>query len=566
MPLPTTLLSASNVDLDLRLVSGSWPDDISGEFVVSSPTPDAQLGYALFGAGAISRLSLRPGTHGAPTDRFAWRTRVIGSPSQRIFSELQGFFTPAPFGYLSPIGIPNQSNTAPLPWGQRLFTTWDVGRPVEVDPDTLGFIAEVGHRSSWGDSTFPVGEVLPMYFSSAHPVIDPRRNCLWTVKLTPSVNGGLNFNVIRWDGRSTTVEMWPVAGGEIFGSAHTIAQTDRYLLLVDSGNFKSDFGELMGGERTVHIDETSPVYIIDKSVFDSTAPGTAVTPVVSQVSPSTGHFYAKFDDTHGIEVIFEHMDLMDLGFSLRAGDTDATGAPIASHLVGGYNMAMGPNTISEVVFDPATGASTQRASVQQDWSYNLQLSAIDWSTEGMTRPTLHHVVYQGWKPEAVSQRALEMYRGLGRIHDLPTEETPEMLVTFRRDGLEVEGRYEFGPDDHITSPSFAPRNAGEAGDPYGNANPGGHDGYVVLPVLSDSGFRVEIFDAARVADGPVATLGAPHGETLPVMLHSAWMPSAPAGPWPEVERLRFADELSEQALSGLAPETSQRILAIAQQM
>ena len=184
MPLPDSLLTAENCDLDLRLAAGNWPEDISGEFVVSAPTADPALPHALFGQGAMSRLSLRPGMFGAAEDQFAWRTAIIDSPSQRLLTKAPDSFLAAPFGYTSPLGIPNMANTAPLPWGDRLFATWDVGRPVELNPFDLSFMAEVGHRDSWGASTFPIGEQLPFYFTSAHPVVDPFRHCLWTVKLS----------------------------------------------------------------------------------------------------------------------------------------------------------------------------------------------------------------------------------------------------------------------------------------------------------------------------------------------------------------------------------------------
>ena len=72
MPLPSTLITARHRDLDLRLLSGAWPDDVAGEVFLSAPEPSARLASALFGFGVMIRLSLRPGTHGAPADRFAW--------------------------------------------------------------------------------------------------------------------------------------------------------------------------------------------------------------------------------------------------------------------------------------------------------------------------------------------------------------------------------------------------------------------------------------------------------------------------------------------------------------
>lgn len=63
----------------------------------------------------------------------------------------------------------------------------------------------------------------------------------------------------------------------------------------------------------------------------------------------------------------------------------------------------------------------------------------------------------------------------------------------------------------------------------------------VVPVMSDDGFRVEIFAADNVGGGPICTLAAPK-HAVPFILHSAWMPRAVAAP--DHERSRFADDLA----------------------
>ena len=42
---------------------------------------------------------------------------------------------------------------------------------------------------------------------------------------------------------------------------------------------------------------------------------------------------------------------------------------------------------------------------------------------------------------------------------------------------------------------------------------------MVVPVMNDDGFRVEVYDAADVGRGPLATLSKP-GLTVPFVLHS----------------------------------------------
>ena len=162
MPVPASLTTAPQRDFELEVVSGEWPADISGEVVFSSPQNSGNLPYAIFDWGAICRLSLEPGQRGAAPGRFAWQSRSIETPGKRLFDRHPEQFSAGATGYSSPFGSANSSNTAPLPWGNRLFTTWDAGRPVELHPETLEFVAEVGHVDTWGGPLDGPGRRAPV--------------------------------------------------------------------------------------------------------------------------------------------------------------------------------------------------------------------------------------------------------------------------------------------------------------------------------------------------------------------------------------------------------------------
>ena len=94
------------------------------------------------------------------------------------------------------------------------------------------------------------------------------------------------------------------------------------------------------------------------------------------------------------------------------------------------------------------------------------------------------------------------------------------------------------------------------------SSPGGHDGFVVVPALSDDGIQIDVFTAADVSAGPVATLKGPRRDRVPLLLHAAWMPRAVAPPM--VERLRFSQDLAGDAdLFALSEDLQQSVQRVA---
>ena len=552
MSIPRTILAEGTLgDLDLRCVAGTVPAGLTGEVFISTSEPETAGAHAFFGDGMMVRLSLQPGTHGADGDRWAWRVRKLDTASARLRAARPDAFESGVLGTMSPFGFSNAANTAPLPWGDRLFATWDAGRPVEVDPVTMATLGEVGHRDDW-DPTMDL-PVLPMVNSTAHPVIDPERDCLWTVSFNPMAGG---LSLVRWSGDGCRVDRWPVRDGVIPQSVHTITQTRDWLLVADCA-FRVDPAELFGGERTMTTLPDEPVYLIRKDDVAATPPGQEIPATVVRVGPEVMHYYAVYDDAEGITVLFEHTPEQDLAMTLRPGDLDALGRPVDPALVGMYTHPMSPSRTSLLRFDPASGTVTERATIcAPDRYWATQLSAMDWSREGQAAPTVHHVLTSGFHPEVVTQRALALYGDRVDPASLPAEEVPPTLVTLDRADLSPLRDWSFAPGDYPSSPCFVPADPGAGASRYAGSSPGGHEGWLVVPVLNDDGFRVEVFDAADVSRGPEAVLAASGGRTVPFLIHSAWMPRAVPAPT-DVERLRFADELDDGRLSALPDDLAE---------
>ncbi|MFM7224496.1 MAG: carotenoid oxygenase family protein [Actinomycetota bacterium] len=539
MPLPRSVLAPIEpVDRDLRVTAGAMPAGIGGEIFISAPhATTVGPPHAFFGAGMSYRLSLAPGTHGAEPGTFAWRQAWIDSPSARLQHKRPDVFTRTMLGVQSPFGLVNAANTAPLPWGDRLFMTWDVGRPVEIDPVSLRSLGEVGRADEWQVFDLMPGPVLPMVTSTAHPVVDPERGCLWTVNTYLG-----QLWIVRWDGEGP-VRRWPVAGAFVPQSVHTITQTREWIIVGDCA-FKAEASVMFGGERTEPANPDEPIYLIRKADLDGTAPGTEVTCRTYTLAPEMNHYYACYDDSDGVVVMFEHTENADIAMAVRAGDIDAWGRPVDPALAGLYGFPMSPTRTSLHRFDPESGEQRELAVYcEPAGHWSRQLSAFDWSAEGWAAPEAVHTVHHGFRPEAVVQRMLDLYRDRVDRTLLPTEETASSIVTLAWDGLAPISDYVFPAiDDLPSSPIFVPVAPGADGrSAHGGERAGGLHGWVVVPVMSDHGFRVEIFSAADVGAGPVCTLTAPD-HTVPFILHSAWAPRAVAAP--AVERTRFADDLA----------------------
>lgn len=539
MPLPRSVLApVVPEDRDLAVVQGSMPAGIAGEIIISAPhTSTLGPPHAFFGAGMSYRLSLQPETFGAAPTTYAWRQAWIDSPSARLQHHRPDVFNSTMLGVQSPFGLVNAANTAPLPWGDRLFMTWDVGRPVEIDPHSLQFLGEVGRADEWQVFDLLPGPVLPMITSTAHPVIDPERNCLWTVN---TYFGQLH--IVRWDGDGP-IQRWPITGAVVPQSVHTITQTREWIVVGDCA-FKVEPQVMFGGERTEPANPDEPIYLIRKADLEAAAPGTEVGCRTYHLAPEMNHYYAQYDDTDGVVVMFEHTENADIAMASRVGDIDAFGRPTDPALAGLYGFPMTPTKTSMHRFDPQTGAQHEMAMLYEPSRFHSrQLTAFDWSHEGWLAPEAMHSVYHGFRPEAIAQRMLDLYADRVDRSLLPSEETTASLATHSWDGLTTISEHVFRDlGDLPTSPIFVPEAAGADGrTAHAGARPGGLHGWVIVPIMSDAGFRVEIFDAINVGAGPVCTLAAPN-HAVPFILHSAWMPRAVASN--ARARTRFAEDLA----------------------
>jgi len=69
------------------------------------------------------------------------------------------------------------------------------------------------------------------------------------------------------------------------------------------------------------------VYLIRKDALDATPPGHEVGCTVWRIAPEINHYYATYDDSDGIRILFEHTESAELAMTQCRDDLDAFGRP-----------------------------------------------------------------------------------------------------------------------------------------------------------------------------------------------------------------------------------------------
>ena len=259
---------------------------------------------------------------------------------------------------------------------------------------------------------------------------------------------GPTCSLRRWWGcsRHSVTRTRPIADAVIPQSVHTIAHTRDWIIVGDCA-FKVEPQVLSGGDRTEPNNLVSPLYLIRKDTLEATPPGQEVPCTTITIAPEINHYYASYDDSDGVQVLFEHVENTDIAMTQQPGDLDALGRPCDLALRGLYGLSMSPDRTSLVTFNPETGAVVHRAEQRvPELLWTRQLNAMDWSDEGRSHPTVHHTVHQGWRPEGITQKMLALYADRVDRSLFPGDETAPLVVTSSLPDLALTHVHELGLD------------------------------------------------------------------------------------------------------------------------
>jgi carotenoid cleavage dioxygenase-like enzyme len=209
------------------------PEDLQGHVFIIGPVgsvnspsqpgteivfPASDGSTALYnGDGMVYRLDFNNSAGGVKFSSALMKTPCYYADSATFRNKKLKFYNLGILRFSENLGARNQLNTAFLPMkfseeeGYRLLATWDIGRPYEIDPDTLEMISSVGSNSEWRSMNplmahlpFQPPFPFPLVQSSAHPCFDLHTKEMFTVnagrslttflpQLRPEIYGVLDF-------------------------------------------------------------------------------------------------------------------------------------------------------------------------------------------------------------------------------------------------------------------------------------------------------------------------------------------------------------------------------------
>jgi len=523
-------------DHRLDVVAGAWPTDIDGWVFIVGPDKRQPGGHWFGAPGLLCRIDCAADASG----RVAVTHRRIRTPLERLGRRWPRLFRSIKFVQVSPFGFTNMANTNVEPIDGRLFVGFDAGRPIEVDPATLGYLTPVGGTDEWLQGV--AAPVEPLTMVAAHPAAAHDDRALYFVNYAPMPP--LRPSVARWS-LNGPVERWPIEGMDGFDSIHDVKVSRDHLVISDLP-FVVDPDSVRGRPRTRANQDHTRLWIVAKDDLRHTPPGQPVRCTEVSVPMPTGHLSVDWDNPVGeVTVYLEHIPLADL--MLQVGpDTvsHATGAPLPAGYHGMVPLSVQPGAVGRYRIDTTTGEVLDADVASDDRFWGGVLATRDDSTP-QARGRRRRLWYAGtgFDPDLVTEEWWQLYAPSGNTalvppDDLPTSTRPGALASFDLDTMKVDAVFEFAPGAFPSPPTFVPRvGAGEPGD-----------GYVLVVVHRNGAKELQLFDAGDIERGPVATASSPSFNPS-LLLHSCWMPTR-QGPRPSDYRVPLRRDVAG-ALRGI---------------
>ena len=531
-PSSPTRAEQTDLNVDLRLLSGGLPSDMTGHAFATYPHPMEDGSPQFVGDGMVMRLDFR-------SDTIGMVRRNIRTPCYYADLATRGtedaFETTGMARVSWTLGARNPLNTNFLVFDDdRLLLTYDGGRPWEIDTESLQPITPMGAFEEW-TSLMPSWVSwfqpwpFPLILTSAHPVREPETGEIYSINFGMRVALFAPFTrLLRWDGAGD-LESWNLVDSdgnnvEILQSGHQVAVTRDYIVIVDV-SLRIEWEEALGFDATRSQEPDTTVWVVARADINAWTDEIRCHRIT--VPRECTHYLVDYDNIEGqITIYMSHNCATDPSEFLDVDDVNSvTGQRVRSDMVGFIASGTDVCALGRYVLDIASSSIIESKLLFDDAC--LFNTAALYTHKGMDVQSTYANVFWlslGYSEELRLRELDELYADYPyrrtAIEDLPNETLPASICRIYHPTLEIEDRYLFPNGRLPFSPQFVPR-TDSAHDT---------DGYLVVWVCSDdsttkgsTGDELWIFDAENLAQGPIARLGHPDLD-IPFSLHTAWMP------------------------------------------
>lgn len=499
----------------LSVLDGAWPKDIEGAAYVVGPDKAEPGGHWLAHHGYIHKIDCKADSNG----QINIVAKRVDTPLNRLRNKLPKVFGKMSALEFSPFGISNLANTNLQILNERMFVGYDVGRPVEVDPETLDFVSPVGANNEWMQAVPALLLLEPQISVAAHPAADYENQELYFVNYSQvPTNDGLRRTLIcKWD-MEGKIQRWPIANMSGFDTIHDIKCTRNYLVFTDLP-FIVEPANVYGKARKHANQDICQMWIVAKKDIENTPEGEPVHAQYIRINCPAGHIKVDNHDDEGIITVYlQHIPATDLGLVISPHEKKHLDKEaFHSDFEGMISIGPQPNATGKHVIDVKAGKvveSTYCWDKHKHWNSLLWTDNI-YSEQAREKSAYLWATSLGFDPAMVMESAYQLYKDAPSafvpLKDLPEQAIAPSICRINLESMQYDDSYEFAAGTFAHPPTFIPRINARSED----------DGYIMVFVNKDKPKEIQLFDAANLSQGPVVRV-ASEDFNPPVLLHTTW--------------------------------------------
>jgi carotenoid cleavage dioxygenase-like enzyme len=529
-------LNEMDLTLDLLLLSGTYPTDLSGQIYFIHPVRDKDSSSSiLIGDGVLNVLNFE-------SDHVQLQRDLLKPPCyylEQLCLATDKAFKPTDLFKSSKVyGKREILNTNIIAFQDHLICVNDAGRPYLIDARSLKVTNPIGTYHDW-KSSISEDEInvfnaqpLKSYMTTAHPAYDST-DCFfvnWCMDM-PSVHVKGFIHLLKWDGQAKLSryalkirdDQQQLQDLKIEMSVHQIALTTDYVVILDTA-FRSEIEDIIGISKTAVSPQLdfSMIYLVPRLQMIETDHNQVLEIEVQKlmIPRESSHFFV---DAHHLEngnfiLYLCHQCASDPSEFITDEDVHPiSGQKHDPSLYGMLTATTDVGVFGKYEIDPLQSKVVSSQLLIDDRLYG---GPSLYTMSAQESPQMVWLLSFGLWDELRSKRIEEAYADYAYrqipISDLKQKAASLMRVDLKQ--FEISDSFLFPSGRFPSTPTFIPKKNAKHQD----------DGYLLVVVFADdeseksSGHEIWGFDAQALSQGPLFRLSHPQLK-MNFSLHSQYV-------------------------------------------